>query len=249
MAVVTVASFGYMRANHHLDPPSILAKVLCEACHIAFGQFFKFTQQLPSLVHRHKTLDPKHDLELHHKGQPLAKRLVFRIHQSLVFHDDRARHESDLSAPFRLINPHPGPITYSRQDPWSMDKKVYPWGVPPRMSFRSHSPHVMPLHRSAPWVDSLKHAAHLVLAHSALFSQAVQDGEVPASTCALLRAYYGPDGHVIHLMEPPNGKGLFNSPAPSNPQRRPHQFGQTAPVGPPDCSHARSRGAPSQNGR
>ena len=47
--------------------------------------------------------------------------------------------------------------------------KVYPWGVPPIVSFRSRHPHVMPLHQSAPWVDSVKHAALLELADSALF--------------------------------------------------------------------------------
>ena len=85
-------------------------------------------------------------------------------------------------------------------------------------------------------------------AHSALFSEADQDGEVPASACALLGTHYGPYGHVIDPMEPPDGKSLLNSPVPSNLQRRPHQFGQTAPVGPPDCSQARPRGSSSQNG-
>ena len=120
-------------------------------------------------------------------------------------------------------------------------------GVPPRVSSRSHSPHVMPLHQSDPWEDSLKRVAHLVVVHSALFSEADQDGEVPASACALLGTYYGPDGHVIHLMAPSHGKSLFNIPVSSHPERRPHQFGQTAPVASSDCSHARSRGAPPQN--
>ena len=55
-----------------------------------------------------------------------------------------------------------------------MDKKVYPWGVPPRVSFRSRHPRVMPLHQSAPWANSVKHEALLVLVHSALFSPAVK---------------------------------------------------------------------------
>ena len=71
--------------------------------------------------------------------------------------------------------------------------------------------------------------------------------EVPASTRALLRAYYGPGGHAIHPVEPSHGKGLLNRPVPSNLERRPHPFGQVAPVGPSDCSYPRSRGASTQN--
>ena len=48
--------------------------------------------------------------------------------------------------------------------PWT--KKVYPWwwwgggwGVPPIVSFRPRHPHVIPLHQSTPWSDSLKHVA------------------------------------------------------------------------------------------
>ena len=36
--------------------------------------------------------------------------------------------------------------------PWT--KKVYPWGVPPIVSFRPRDPHVIPLHQSTPWDDS-----------------------------------------------------------------------------------------------
>ena len=35
----------------------------------------------------------------------------------------------------------------------------------------------MPLHQSAPWVDSVKHASLPVVVHSALFSLPVQDGD------------------------------------------------------------------------
>ena len=44
--------------------------------------------------------------------------------------------------------------------PWT--KKEYPWGVTPIVSFRPHDPHVIPLHQSTPWDDSLKHVALLV---------------------------------------------------------------------------------------
>ena len=78
------------------------------------------------------------------------------------------------------------------------------------------------------------------MVHSALFSLPVQDGEVPASTRALLRAYYGPDGHDIHPVEPSHGKGLLNRPVPSNSERRPHPFGQAVSLGSPDCPNVRS---------
>jgi len=58
-----------------------------------------------------------------------------------------------------LLVPNPGPITSSRQAFFFMDEKVYPWGVPPIMSFRPRHPHVMPLHQSGSQEDSLKHVA------------------------------------------------------------------------------------------
>ena len=72
-----------------------------------------------------------------------------------------------------------------------MDKKVYPWGVPPIVSFRSRHPHVMPLHQSAPWGDCLKHVALLVLADSALSSLAIQDGKLAGSARAVRCAPHG----------------------------------------------------------
>ena len=153
---------------------------------------------------------------------------------------------SPLRAPFLILIPPP--ITSLRQDLLSMDEKVYPWGVPPRVSFRSRHPHVKPLHQSAPWVDSVKHAALLVLAHSALFSPAIQHGEIFASDCVVLRAYHGPDGHDIHPVEPPNGKSLFDRPLSSIPERRPHPIGQAVPLGPPNCPDFGSRSTSPQNG-
>ena len=73
-----------------------------------------------------------------------------------------------------------------------MDEKVYPWGLPPRVSFRPRHPHVLPLHQSASWVDSVKHAALLFLAHSALSSLAIQDGELSSSVGVVLSAPRGP---------------------------------------------------------
>ena len=113
--MMTMGCPGRMQAKHHLVPPLILSEVLWEACHIALGQPFEFLQQLLPLVHRVKTLDPKHNFNLHFQGQHSAKRLVFWIHQPSAVHDDSVKRKSDLSAALRLINPHPGPIPSSRQ--------------------------------------------------------------------------------------------------------------------------------------
>ena len=54
---------------------------------------------------------------------------------------------------------------------------MYPWGVPPRVSSRSQTPHVMALHQSRSLKESLNHVARLVWVHSSLFSVTDQDGE------------------------------------------------------------------------
>ena len=131
--------------------------MLSEACDFAFGQPFELLQQLLPLVHRIKAFHPEHDLQLHLKNQPVAKRLVFGVNESLVLHGDRAKHESDLSAPHRLNNPHSSTNPLLVPGPLSIDEKMFPWGVPPIMSFHPRHPHVIALHQSAPWVDSLKH--------------------------------------------------------------------------------------------
>ena len=53
---------------------------------------------------------------------------------------------------------------------FSMDEKVYPWGLPPIVSFRPRHLHVIPLYQSGSREDSLKHAALLVF-HSFLTDQ------------------------------------------------------------------------------
>ena len=86
--------------------------------------------------------------------------------------------------PLCSVSPYsPGSWTNDLLAPrlFALDEKSVPMGVPPRVFSQSHSPHVMPLHQSDPWEDSLKRVAHLVVVHSALFSEADQDGEVPAS--------------------------------------------------------------------
>ena len=86
--MMTVGCYRNMKTNHHLVPPLILSEVLWEACDIAFGQPFKFSQQRLPLVHSHKTLDPKHNLDLYLEGEHPAKRLVLGIDQPFVFHVD-----------------------------------------------------------------------------------------------------------------------------------------------------------------
>ena len=166
--------------------------MLWEACDIAFGQPFAFLIHLLSLVVGEHALHPKHDLDLHFQGQHVAKRFVLGIHQPSVVHDDNAKHESDLSAARPLINPYSSTDHPLAPGLFSLDEKSVPMGLPPRVSFRPRHPHVMPRHQSAPWVDSVKQAALLVLAHSALFSPAIQHGELFASAGAALRAPHGP---------------------------------------------------------
>ena len=193
VAVVTVAALGCVQTKQHLVPPMILAQALGEACDAALGQPLELLDHLLSLVHGVKTLDPKHDFHLHLQGQHVAKRLVLGIDQPLAVHDDSAKHECGLSALFPLIHPFLGPIPTSRQDLGVQTRNVYPWEAPPRVSSRVQSPHVVSLHQSAPLVDSLNHVARSVWAHSTLFSDAVQDGELFAVDCAVLRA----DRHVV----------------------------------------------------
>ena len=72
-------------------------------------------------------------------------------------------------------------------------KKVYPWGAPPRISSRGPYP---PRDVSPPITFSErvgKTPRALDLAHSSLFSVAVQDGELAPVHCAILRA----DRHAV----------------------------------------------------
>ena len=120
---VTVASSGHMQAKHHLIPPLTLAKMLWEACDVAFGQPFQFLIHFLPLYVGENAVHPKHNLNLQFQGQHSAKR-IFWIHQPFAVHDDSAKNESGLSAARRLINPHPGPITHSRQDFFLWTKSV-----------------------------------------------------------------------------------------------------------------------------
>ena len=212
VAVVTAISPGGMQTNNHLVPPSILAQMLRQACQVAYGQPLELLHHLLSLVHRVKTGHPKHDFYLHLQRQHVAKRLVLRIDQPSAVHDDSAKHECGLSALFPLIHLFLGPITHSRQDLGVQTKRVYPRGAPPRVSSRLQSPHVMSLHQSAPLIDSLNHVARPVLAHSTLFSVAVQDGELAAIIGVVLCTHRDPVRHANDPASPPDGSRMFPRP-------------------------------------
>ena len=192
VAVVTAISPGCMQTKHHLVPALVLAQVLWQACRVALGQPLELLHHLLSLVHGVETMDPKHNLDLHFQGQHVAKRLVLGIDQPSAVHDDSTKHEM---GPLRSVPPYssvPWTNPPLAPGPGVQTKKVYPWGVPPRVSSRVQSPHVMSLHQSAPLVDSLNHVARPVLAHSALFSVSVQHGEFTPSPGVVLRTHRDP---------------------------------------------------------
>ena len=64
MAVVAGISPGRMHAHNDLIPVQTLAQVLWETRQIAFGQPFKLTHHLPSLLYGVEAMDPEHDLDL-----------------------------------------------------------------------------------------------------------------------------------------------------------------------------------------
>ena len=64
MAMVAAISPGRMQAHNDLIPVQTLAQVLWETRQIAFGQPFKLTHHLPSLLYGVEAMDPKHDLDL-----------------------------------------------------------------------------------------------------------------------------------------------------------------------------------------
>ena len=67
----------------------------------------------------------------------------------------------------------------------------------------------MSLHQSAPLIDSLNHVARPVLAHSALFSVAVQHGEFTAIVGVVLRTHRDPVRYVQDSPSPPDGSRMF----------------------------------------
>ena len=110
-----------------------------------------------------------------------------------------------LSALFPLNHGFLGPITHSRQDLGSHPKKCTHGGYPLESPLVVKLPHVMSLHQSAPLMESLNHVARSEWAHSNLISVAVEDGELLAVDCAVLRTNCDPDRHAQDLAPPAYG--------------------------------------------
>ena len=153
---------GGMQPHHHLVPPPIFAQVLGKTCEVTFGQPFQFLHHLLSLVHRAKTMHPKHNLNLDFQRQHAAKRFVLGIHQPSAVHDDNAKHEMGPLCSVPLNHWFLGPIPASRQDLGSQPKKCTHGGYPLESPLVVKLPHVMSLHQSDPPVESLNHVARSV---------------------------------------------------------------------------------------
>ena len=157
MAVVAAISPRRVQSHHHLVPPSTFAQVLWEACQVAFGQPLQLSHHLLSILHRVKTMDPKHNLDLDLEGQHAAKRLVLGIDQPSAVHLDTTSSwqlTTVLDLPLLIL--WCPPITHSRQDLWSPTKKCTHGGYPLESLLVIHDPHVMSLHQSRSLKESVK---------------------------------------------------------------------------------------------
>ena len=153
-----------------------------------------------------------------------------------------------LSTLVCLSYPFLGPITHSHQVLESHPKKVYPWGVPPRVSSRGQSPHVISLHQSVSLMESLNLVARSVRAHSSLISVAIQDGELFTIDCVVLRAHRHADRDVEDSPPPAYGPWVVPCAIPSLHPWRVAGLGQDVPVGPPDRPEIGPWGASSPYG-
>ena len=136
-----------------------------------------------------------------------------------------------------------GPITHSRQDLGSHPKKCTHGGHPLESPLMVNLPHVTSLHQSALLMESLNHVARSVWAHSSLISHAVQDGELFAVNCFVLRA----NCHVVWYAEvvvpPPDGPRMPTRHVPSLHTRRVTCLGQNTTMGSSRCPETRPWGA------
>ena len=140
MAMVTTISPGGMQPHHHLVPPPIFAQMLGKTCEVTFGQPFQLLIHFSPLLVGENTFHPRHDSDLHFQRQHATKRFVLGIHQPSTIHADSAKHENGASL---LCSPY-------SSVPWTnprlalglgvSTKKVYPLGVPPRISSRGQTP-------------------------------------------------------------------------------------------------------------
>ena len=93
VAMVASIFSGNPQSQHHLVPPLTFAQMLRQACEVTFGQSLELLDHLLALVHRVKTVHPKHDLDLHLQGQHAAKRLILRVDEPSAVHDHRLQPE------------------------------------------------------------------------------------------------------------------------------------------------------------
>ena len=110
---------------------------------------------------------------------------------------------------------------------------MYPWGAPPRVSSRGPC---APRDLAPPITFSertCKSPRALEGSHSSLFSVAVQDGELAAVNCVVLRTNHDLIRHVEVVVSPPNGQGMSARPVPSLWVEGVAGFGENAAVGSP----------------
>ena len=91
MAMVAAVGLGSAQTHHHLVPVPILTQVFGPPCQAANGQPIQLPHHFLSLIHRVKTLHPKHDLHLHFQRQHAAKRFVPGVDQPSAVHLDTTK--------------------------------------------------------------------------------------------------------------------------------------------------------------
>ena len=122
-------------------------------------------------------------------------------------------------------------------------KKCTHGGHPLEFPLLVKLPHVISLHQSAPLMESVNPVARSVWAHSSLISCPVQDGELLAVYCVVLRANCCSDWYVEDSPPPANGPWMFQGTVPQMHAWRVESVGQNVPVGPPNRKKIGPRGA------
>ena len=89
--------------------------------------------------------------------------------------------------------------------PFPIGEKCTHGGHPLESPLVVNLPHVMPLHQSAPLMESLNYVARSVWTHSNLISVAVQDGEFAPVDCVVLGTHRDSLRYVEDLTSPSNG--------------------------------------------
>ena len=217
--------------------------MLWQARDIAFGQPLKFPQQLLLLVHRIKAPHPKHDFHLHFDTLPNGLSLGSTSPLYFMMTAPSMIVASPLCSA-SLIQIH-GLIAYSRQDFFPWKKKVYPWGVPPIVSFppRDASPPISSLGGLSKTLGAFYSFFHSTL--SSLASHyAANVGKARVDDCAL----FGSVGPPQIRVAPSPSKGVFDRALQEMQHSETGQFGQDAALGPSGCPDFGSWNASPSNG-